>query len=456
MSTIDCEPRSVSPAPDTGAGPDATLPKPLPPEQARRSYWVLNASHTVIDVFPIFLTSLMIVFEGHLNLVEWQVTVLYMSTPIFSGLFQPFFAWWADRHDTRICGWLGLVMGGVCISSIGLAQNFWQLFALQAIGVIGTGMYHPIGAALAGQLGHRTMKGGRAMAVSVFIAAGMLGQTVGPLICTRINAAFGLGHLVWLIAPALLMAWILHRTTSHVPHRHDNHREINASVSPHERRIRVLAVGLLTVSNAFRFTCNIGLFVLFNHWAKAHLPAQADQDAATNLNGNFTSAMTLGMCLSVLVAGRFIRPGREKGAFILLSIIGAGCVASFGFVGEVCWAWRESMGWVALIPLYAVASATAIGFFSMIPTSIGLAQRILPGHTGMASALMMGVGWAISSLSKPLASVFLGGVALEDSAEIPTLQLQMAFVGFAACILIAAVLVAMLPGRLIRDVARFN
>ncbi|MCA9311471.1 MAG: MFS transporter [Phycisphaerales bacterium] len=451
---MNCEPRPVETAAEPTGRRDDSPPAPLPRERAAVAYWLLNASHAVIDIFPIFMTSLMIVFQDKLALTEGQVTILYMATPIFSGLFQPFFAWWTDHRDTRFCGWFGLVLGGVCISSIGLAQNFWQLLLLQAVGVIGTGMYHPIGAALAGQLGHRAMRHGRAMAISVFIAAGMIGQTAGPLICTRINDLFGLGHLLWLIAPALLTAFILHRATSHLPHRHDNHREIHASFPPGERRRRVAAVALLTASNSARFICNIGLFVMFNHWARAHIPA--DADSAANLNGNLSSAMTLGMCISVLIAGRLIKPGREKGAFILASLIGAVFVGGFGFIGEWCWGLREQVGWIALVHLYAVASATAIGFFSTVPTSVGLAQRILPGHTGMASALMMGVGWTVSALAKPAAGVFVGGVPLDQSHTIPTPRLQMAFVGFAGFVLLAAVLVALVPGRLLRDVARYN
>ncbi len=48
---------------------------------------------------------------------------------------------------------MGLAIGALCIGSIGLAQNFWQLIALQIVGVIGAGMYHPISTALAGREG---------------------------------------------------------------------------------------------------------------------------------------------------------------------------------------------------------------------------------------------------------------------------------------------------------------
>ncbi|MCH7832211.1 MAG: hypothetical protein IIC55_05005 [Proteobacteria bacterium] len=75
-----------------------------------------------------------------MNLSAGQVTFVLMATPLFSGLTQPVLARLTDKHDTRLCGPLGLAIGALCIGSIGLAQNFWQLIALQIVGVLAGGM----------------------------------------------------------------------------------------------------------------------------------------------------------------------------------------------------------------------------------------------------------------------------------------------------------------------------
>ncbi len=116
--------------------------------QARFDFWVITSSHALVDVFPMFITSLMIVLQARLALTGWQETVVWVATPVFSGLFQPLFAWLGDRYDTRLAGPAGLAVAAVCIGSIGFAQNFWQLLALQIVGVIGVGMYHPAAAAV--------------------------------------------------------------------------------------------------------------------------------------------------------------------------------------------------------------------------------------------------------------------------------------------------------------------
>jgi len=141
-------------------------------------YWTVVGTHVVIDLFPIFFSSLLLVLRNDLNLTDSQVKIVYALTPLFSGPPQILFAWLSDKFDTRVFGPIGLLVGGVCISSIGFAENFWQLIALEVVGVLGVGAYHPIAVSLAGELGGRAMRHGRAWAVSIFFAGGMLGRAV--------------------------------------------------------------------------------------------------------------------------------------------------------------------------------------------------------------------------------------------------------------------------------------
>jgi hypothetical protein len=83
----------------------------------RYDYWVVVASHALVDVFPMFIVSLVIVLQDRLALTRGQETAVWVATPIFSGLIQPLMAWLGDRYNTRLAGPLGLAMGAVCIGS---------------------------------------------------------------------------------------------------------------------------------------------------------------------------------------------------------------------------------------------------------------------------------------------------------------------------------------------------
>ncbi len=406
-------------------------------------FWTLNLSHVIIDVYPIFFASLMLVFKDRFGLNAWQMAAIFATGPIVSGLPQVFFAWATDRLDSRICGWFGLTLGAVCICSIGYATSFWTLWALQIIGMVGTGMYHPIGAALAGQIGGAIKPagtGGRAWGVGLFYTAGMVGGVVGSLLCTRMTRQFGLESLLWLAVPGLFMAVLLYSATHRFPHRHDNHQELRRSIPPSESRERNYAVTLLFIGNVLRFTVNTGLPVLFVIWAEQRLTE--DVAKATNLNGNLLAALAVGMGIFGLTARRWSPAGREKKPMLWLTLIGAVLVGAAGFTGTL----------LGEIVMYFMVAAAAMGFSAVIPTTISIAQRLLPSRTGLASALMLGTAWSVSAIAPVLAQIFFGGVDLTEAHTLPAWRIDIAFVGFAFLLVISAALTWAIPGDLLRRI----
>lgn len=431
---------ALPPEPVVGLRPDA-------PSVVRRGwsvaqrFWVLQASHVVIDIYPIFFASLLLALKDRLGLTEAQIVLLYATGPIVSGLPQALFAWMTDKLDSRLCGWLGLLVGALCICSIGLAQNFSQLWALQIIGMTCTGMYHPIGAALAGQLGGRIRgPGGRGWGVSIFYTAGMVGGFIGAILCTRITSAAGMLNLLWLAIPGVVLAAVLWAAVRRIPHRHDNHRDMHASLTREDARRRWWAVGLLFTGNVLRFTVNTGLPVLFAVWAESRMPA--DIAGATVLNGNLLAALAVGMGVFGLLASRLTPQGREKGMMIWLSLIGAVSVGLCGYVGTAVGVWA----------MLLMSALTAIGFAAVIPTTISLAQRLLPGRTGLASGLMLGTSWGLSAAAPVMASWFLGS-DLRNAHLLDDSRINAAFIGFAVLLIVAAALAAMMPKALLRQVS---
>ena len=429
--------------------PDAPDPRDTPARHPRFDYWIITTSHALVDVFPMFITSLMIVLQARLALTGWQETVVWVATPVFSGLFQPLFAWLGDRYDTRLAGPAGLAVAAVCIGSIGFAQSFWQLIALQIVGVIGVGMYHPAAAAVAGQAGAR-LRHGRAFAISVFIAAGMVGHTLGPIAATRVNEWVGMTYLAWIIPPSLAVAVLLHFVLRHAPHRPPNHHEMRATLSSAEARARWTVAILLSAQNALRFIVNIGLFILFSYWASSRIPD--DPDAAAVLNGNLNAAMTIGMGVGGLLGGWLLRPGAEKPGFVVTAFAGAICVGTINIAGE--WGMAHFTGGFAMLPAYLMAMLAAVGFFGTVPASIGLGQRLLPSHAALVTSLLMGVGWMIGALSRPFSSALLGGISLDQAHTLTSATLNRAFLGFAILLALAGLLALLMPGRPLRDVAR--
>ncbi|MFM9956500.1 MAG: MFS transporter [Phycisphaerales bacterium] len=405
----------------------------------KRQFWTVCGSHVVVDIYPIFFAALQIALADHLKLTGWQIGVIYASNQILSGLPQALAAWLSDRHDTRIAGPLGLTVSCVCSCLIGLAPNFWVLWLLLSLAMIGNGIYHPIAGAQAGQLGGQVLKTGRSLAVSLFFAAGMVGSVIGPIVSTRLNQHYGLPSLLVLVPMGLVMAFILHKVTSHVSHRTRNgHSTAPITIPDDELLERWKAVKLLYCGNALRFIVNTAMYVLFNIWAERQIPG--NPAAATNLSGNIIVAMTIGMGVGAILAGRLIRPGTERWAIFSLSMAGAVFTALTGYAGSQWGLW----------PMYVCAALTSVGFSSILPITIGLAQRLLPHRTGLASSLMMGGSWAIAAVAPVLVGAMLGPPV--EPVDLPAGRLELAFVGFGVILLAAGALALMMPEGIIRRV----
>jgi FSR family fosmidomycin resistance protein-like MFS transporter len=415
------------------ASPPETTP-PVELKADRRRYATLVASHLVVDLYPIFIVALAVSLQSNLGLTNAQRATVIALGPIVAGLCQPLFAWIGDRFDTRFFGPAGLAVGAVAISCIGFAETFPQLLALQTIGLIGTGVYHPIGAAVAGRLGARALRGvrfvhsPRASALSIFFLAGMLGGFFGPIISTRLNEATGdMRWLAVMAAPGLLLAWALWVSTRKVAHREVPKfvREDHPDAARRLRKRR-FHVGVLFTSNALRYTANVGCYFLFTAWAKQHF---ADDAVASSRAGDLIAATTLGMSAGALLASR-VRQGAERRDLILTGLLAAPLVAVIPFLPV----WG----------MMACACLAAALYFTGIPASIGLAHRLLPHATGMTGALLMGIGWVVAAS---------GPIVGEHIVSLGPSGLEWAFIAMAAALAASGLVNLLLDRDLIDTVA---
>lgn len=385
----------------------ATFAEPVADRSHGRTRYRLGAilaAHTAVDVYAAFLAPILLVLSLRAGLDEVQAAWLLGIGSLASGLSQPLSAWLTDHMDSRVFGPLGLALAAVCLSGIGVANSFLSLAVLFAIGMLGVGVFHPVGAASMGQIAESGLNGRRSLGVSLFFVAGMAGGVSGSVIAPRLTGMeHGFVLLALLMVPGLVIAGMLHAAIRDVPHRHHDHHTIR--FDRREIRLRWAMVVLLWLGNAMRFTVNMALIYLVVRWtrtviAEAHpeLTEKAIVDAAAPLGGNLLAAMIVGMALGGLTAGTLIRHGREKLPLIIVPVLFAPAVALFPLS--------------SVVQAYALAILAGIGFASMVPVTIGLAQRLLPHRTGLASGLMLGGAWWIALLGPRLAEYCLGTAGL--------------------------------------------
>lgn len=477
--TTATSPQPAPPMPQCAPAPRERDPDLVARPTTRAS--VAIGTHLVIDTFSFVGVALLPLLTVTLALRTEQKALLLALGSLCSGVIQPVVAWGSDRFDTRALGTVGFVVAVLCISALGLAQNFTQLALLYCVGAMGVGAFHPPAAATIGRLGGAK----RSKYIAFFFLAGMIGGMLGNVSIPRYVALMtpvtdgapdtqaGLRALLWLIpiglACAAALAWSIHA----VGHRRGDAHEHHVSWDRAQRRRRWKAVGVLYVGNMLRFSVNMALVYLIVEWTQAYVLAQHDTPALTDalglkaskLNGIMQASMQLGMGAAGIVLGMVLAPRFEKLAFVGIPMLGA--------LALLLIPRTELIAPGLLLPLAIGATVlTGVGFGAVIPVSISLAQKLLPHRTSLASGLMLGGAWMLAFVGPLIAELIHKGLAhkphtpgfvlrfiesLPEPIGTPLIEgmgLTAGFSATAAALFLAGVISLLLPHRLILQVAQ--
>ena len=460
------QPLPIPPADCPENLPDATPDRPgstdSPLSRPRVRLWMPITTHAVADFFSFVTIALMPLLAVRLGMDETQKASLLALGAAASGGVQPLVAWINDRFDTRMTGTIGLAMAAVCIGLLGYAQSFPQLVVLFFFGVLGVGAFHPASASAVGQLAGKK----RSAMLSVFFLFGMLGGVLGNVLSPQYvhlagslsglegDAAIdaGLHALIWFIPPGLaaaaLLAWAIHKA----PHRDGSAHDHHSSLPRDEQRRRWHALWLLYACNVIRTIVNLMLVYLTVEWTERLVATRAGTatldvalgQQASELNGPMQGSMQIGMGVGALALGFLLPRKLEKTAFVVIPIMGAVAVAFIPYTDALLGDGPDAGYLPVLIPAGLLTIAAGVGFGSLIPVSLSLAQRLIPHRTALASGLMLGGAWCVALVGPFIARAIHAG----DDAN-----LERAFLVGGGVLLLASALAATLPGKLLREVA---
>ncbi len=237
------------------------------PSRIKTRLGLILGAHVVIDVYSAYVPPLLGMLEVRCHLSPAQTAMILGLGSVSSGLSQPLSAWLSDRTDSRMFGGLGLLLAAICLSCIGMASSMASLAAIYVLGMVGVGIFHPIGASSIGQLSDALPRARRSLGISLFFVAGMAGGISGSILAPRLAAQPGGFELLrYTMIPGLFVAGALHLAIARISH-HEHHR-VAAVLSAADIARRWKLVALLYLSNAMRFTVNMTLLYLFVRWRK--------------------------------------------------------------------------------------------------------------------------------------------------------------------------------------------
>jgi len=371
--------------------------------------------HFTNDLFMGVLTALLPILKSKYGLSNAEIGLIALVQSGTGSILQPFFGIIADKIRLRWFVPAIILWDSIFVSLFGYARNEQQLLILAAMLGIGSAAFHPYDASGAA---HAADQHSLNSALSIYTVAGTSGWAIGPLIATALIAIFGSHGTIGFVFIGIGMS-ILIASRMTTPVRHDHASQSGKSVDAAPVRWGQLSaiIGIVMLRS--------WVFLAFLSLLPIHYKELGYRLGFYNL---LPTIMILSGAVGTLIGGRLADqiPGRRIIISTqLLSIIPALAAA------------QVDSAWV-------MPAAALFGMLSDSSLSITLlaAQRLLPGRTGLASGVILGLGFVSGSLGVPITG------ALADRTSIPT-ALTISLVLAVA----AAVVTALLPSSLF-DLAR--
>lgn len=358
-----------------------------------RALTTLMLGHFTVDMYVGVIPMLYPLLRNKFDLSLETVGYVSLAYGGAASLSQPFFGLLADRKGTRFIG-LALFWTAITFSMIGFVPSFTWLVVLAALSGLGSGLYHPLGA-----LNARAVidESERNTAMSIYVTGGTLGVASGPLIGALILWAMGLHGTIFMAIPGVLICLVMLRQGKAIAARVP--RRIKGAVQTHHP-IPFAVLGVIVGMMMLRAWTISGVQTFLPTWYDEMGYGKFMQSALVTTLLLCTALGTVG---SGTLADRFGR----KLPLILSSALSVPTILLYAqFPGP--WAFLTA----ALMGLLAA---------STLPLLLVIAQELMVGRAGLASGLIMGLGFAMSAIGMPITGRIGDHWGLQDAMRFQAL-----------------------------------
>ncbi len=337
--------------------------------------------HFVVDcyggVFPIF---------KYLGGVDLRVAGIIAAIAMFAGsLSQPFFGVFADHGHRRLLLLAGPIAASATMFlgalSLGRAEtgysglHYGAIFLVVLVSALGAGMFHPVGFSMAGN-SHVSR---RTTMVGAFVAVGMLGFSLSQGMFSMVFHALR-GHTEWMFIPAgCVVGFAVVATRRGLEDTRGNatmRALVQAVVAVRKPLAPLYVFQTLMSALAFSFVFLMPEFLELRGCPRWFI------------EGGGYFFWIIGTAVMVVPIGHLSDRRGARGIMVACALTGTvtyGLIV--GVAGMPLW-------------LYAVlllVSGGAIG--STNPIAIAIGQRLAPASASIISGILMGLAWAVASLS---------------------------------------------------------
>jgi FSR family fosmidomycin resistance protein-like MFS transporter len=357
-----------------------------------RALATLMLGHYTVDMYAGVIPVLYPLLTAKFDLKLSTVGLVSLAYSGASSISQPLFGWIADRFGTRYIG-LALAWTAIMFAVIGFAPSFGVLLIFAALAGIGSGAYHPMGAVNARAVINDAQ---RNTAMSVYVTGGTLGVASGPLVAAAIFYFFDIQGTAVMLVPGLCTAvWMLFEMRS-ISKRFMN-RARSAFTAP-PVPLRQLAIVICMM--ALRSWTISGMQAYIPTWYK-------EMGYSSLFYSALVTVLLVSTALGTVGSGTIADKRGRKFPLVMSSLLSVPTLLLFAqFPGRG-----------------AFVTAALIGFLaaSTLPLLLVIAQELMAGRAGLASGLIMGLGFTMSAIGIPITGAVADAWGIQNAMRFQAL-----------------------------------
>jgi FSR family fosmidomycin resistance protein-like MFS transporter len=346
----------------------------------------LMLGHLTVDSYVGVIPVLYPILIGRFRLSLATVGLVSLAYSGMAAVSQPLFGVLADRFGTRFTG-VALCWTALTFSLIGFVTSFPLLLLLAFASGLGSGAFHPLGALDVRALLPRLR---RSAGMSVYVTAGTVGVAIGPLIGILVFGAFGIRGTGVLVIPGLITGgYLLWRMRGRLEKTVGVARKVSTAA-----RVPVFALAVVIgVMMSRSWTVNV---------FQAFTPTWYKQlGYGPEFYGPLATTLVLASAVGTVGCGTLAdRYGRRT---VILATLVLSVPAIFLYT--------------AFPGPWAFASAILIGVLaaSTAPLMLLMAQQLMVERAGLASGLVMGLGFVTGAVGIPINGAIADSIGLQRS-----------------------------------------
>lgn len=332
----------------------------------------LTLAHLANDTYSGFLNPIMPFIAAKIGISMAIATVIMSIAQICASMFQPIFGFFADNMLKRVFIFWGMIFGSLFVPMAANAHNAVILTLFIILGNLGGSFFHPQA------LGYisKFSKGNFVSNMGIFISAGTIGFSLGPILSAIVAQYLGFDKIPYLSIVGVVIALFMFSSVPKISAlgikiEHKDFSESFKNVLSNKYMIILILIAMM--KTLIISSCSILLPFLWKDMG--HDPIYI---------GFALFVFLLMGGLGSLLSGRIEQSIGAKKVFYI-SMIGTLPIMAL-FIATY-----------KTHPIISVSIFVLMGFITMLaqPVILVMAQRILPDYKSIVSGFINGFAWGV-------------------------------------------------------------